>query len=111
MKMDRAERRRRTENKVKQREQLMSDLGMQQGTVYKRHREKIQESSGYMRDGNVSHFVACGYGTKTKNKNKRYGSKYNYSHHDAMQLVDDYDEDEEKYRRYEEPLIENDGWL
>ena len=42
MKMDRAERRRRTENKVKQREQLMSDLGMQQGTVYKRHREKLQ---------------------------------------------------------------------
>lgn len=62
----RAERRELTERKVRQRERLADDLGLQQGTVYQKHREKISMSSGYMRDGNVTHYVSAGYSHKPK---------------------------------------------
>ena len=47
-----------TERKLKQRERLIKSFGLQQGTLYEKHREKIYKSLGYMRDGNVRHFVA-----------------------------------------------------
>lgn len=45
--------------KLKRRKSLAVSLGLQQGTLYARHREKFQYSAGYVRDGNLRHFVAC----------------------------------------------------
>ena len=42
---------------------------MQGGTLYAKHRDKVSSSLGYMRDGNVSHYVSVGY-TKKYNRNK-----------------------------------------
>lgn len=61
-----AERRYLTERKLRQRELLAKNLGLQQGTLYQRHRDKISMSSGYMRDGNVTHYVAAGFHHKPK---------------------------------------------
>ena len=55
-----------TKRKVKQREQLAKNLGLQQGTLYQRHRDKISISSGYMRDGNVTHYVSARFHHKPK---------------------------------------------
>jgi len=56
--MDRGERRSRTSAVVKRRERLLRSLGTHGGTIYEKHREKVAGSSGYMRDGNVSHYAA-----------------------------------------------------
>ena len=47
----------------------MDNLGMQGGTLYAKHRDKVTNSLGYMRDGNVSHYVSVGY-TKKYDRNK-----------------------------------------
>lgn len=60
--MTRAKRRELTECKIKHRELMARDLGLQCGTVYARHREKVALSSHYMHKGNVSHYVSCGFG-------------------------------------------------
>lgn len=65
-----------TKRKVKQRERLAKNLGLQQGTLYQRHRDKISMSSGYMRDGNVTHYVAAGFHHKPK-RQKIQDIKYN----------------------------------
>lgn len=67
--MNKCERIRRTRVKLKQRKRLMDNLGMQGGTLYAKHRDKVTSSLGYMRDGNVSHYVSVGY-TKKYNRNK-----------------------------------------
>lgn len=67
--MNKCERIHRTHMKLKQRKRLMDSLGMQGGTVYAKHRDKVSNSLGYMRDGNVSHYVSVGY-TKKYNRNK-----------------------------------------
>lgn len=82
----RAERRNLTKRKLKQREKMKKDLGVQGGSLYEKHVEKVDKSLGYMRDGNVSHYVSCGFGVKTKNKNNEYGARHNYSPHDVRQL-------------------------
>lgn len=86
--MNRSERRYRTECKILHRANIMKWLGLQGGTLYEKHRKKIKNSLGYMRDGNVSHYVQCGFSKKTKNSSKRrtYGSSYNYSKHDLIQI-------------------------
>ena len=56
--MTRAERREVRNKKVAKRLSLMSDLGMQAGTLYEKHRDKVMHSGGYMSKGNVSHYVA-----------------------------------------------------
>lgn len=56
--MTRAERREVKNKKVAKRLRLMGNLGMQAGTLYARHRDKVQHSGGYMSKGNVSHYVA-----------------------------------------------------
>jgi hypothetical protein len=56
--MNRAERRNRREKKIAQRVSLMKAHGMQGGLLYERHRNKIQQSAGYMSKGNVTHYVA-----------------------------------------------------
>lgn len=57
-KVTRAERREVKNKKVAKRLRLMGNLGMQAGTLYARHREKVTHSGGYMSKGNVSHYVA-----------------------------------------------------
>lgn len=48
-----------TIRKIKRRERLASALGMQGGTLYEKHVEKFRASSGYVRDGNLRHYVSC----------------------------------------------------
>lgn len=94
-----AARRQKTENKLNQRKKLAKHFGWNGGLLYKRQREKITESTGYMRDGNVSHFVCCGGGIKTKTKNDHasyrckggYGKARHYSTNEQRQL-DDFNE-------------------
>lgn len=69
--MTRAERRRRTECKIKQRLHLAVKFGWQGGTMYERHVEKVKHSGGYMRDGNVTHYVACGWRRYYRRENKK----------------------------------------
>lgn len=77
--MNKCERIRRTSVKLEKRKKLMDSLGMQGGTLYAKHRDKISTSLGYMRDGNVSHYVSVGY-TKKYNRNKlrKHRSLRNY---------------------------------
>ena len=51
---------------------MMQAHGQQGGHLYEKHRRKIDSSLGYMRDGNVSHYVAVGFRPKTKDRD-RYG--------------------------------------
>ena len=73
--MTRDERRYRAARKIEQRRKLAKDFGLQQGTLYAKHRGKLDKSYGYLRCGNVSHFVAVGF--------KRHGT----SAHDLRQLL------------------------
>jgi len=83
--MSRDERRRRTRLKLLQREHLMEKLGLQSGLIYKRHREKIQHSSGYMRTGNVSHYASVRPTRKTRSRD-RYGSIYQPPKRDVVKI-------------------------
>ncbi len=82
--MRKEERQRRTKVKLEKRKRLMISLGLQPGLLYQRHREKIQVSVGYMRTGNVSHFVITAPRRKTRSR-KRYGHIYEPSIRDTMQ--------------------------
>ena len=94
--MTRGERRCRTARKIEKRERLKDAFGLRGGTLYERHQEKVGKSLGYMRDGNVTHFVRCGFGTKTRGRNTsrngafkgHYGKAMNYMPHDERQIVD-----------------------
>lgn len=76
--MSRAERIRRKRKKIAQRVALMHSLGMQAGTLYARHRGKINASSGYMSTGNVSHYAS----TKQRKKFNRYKDVMPYDEYD-----------------------------
>ncbi|MBR1455149.1 MAG: hypothetical protein IJ593_11005 [Lachnospiraceae bacterium] len=84
--MDRGERRRLTRLKALKRKKMASDFGFQGGTVYDKHVEKIKKSDGYMRDGNVRHYISVKHTIKTNNKNKEYGVKCNYSKRDKNRI-------------------------
>lgn len=60
-----------TIRKVKRRERLSKALGMQIGTIYERHVVKFQASTGYVRDGNLRHYVACNRKRKIHLKGRR----------------------------------------
>ena len=70
---NRAERRFMTRVKQHRREEMMRCHGQQSGLLYEKHRKKIDASTGYMRDGNLSHYVAVGFHQKTRDRN-RYGA-------------------------------------
>lgn len=76
-----ARRREEAARKMRRRSEMMRDHGKQGGLIYDRHRQKIDRSLGYMRDGNVSHYVSVGYRPKTKDRN-RYGPARRLSRHD-----------------------------
>lgn len=48
-----------TVRRVNRRKRLAKSLGMQMGTMYEKHVEKFKQSSGYVRDGNLRHYVSC----------------------------------------------------
>ena len=48
-----------TAKHIKRRERLAKSLGMQGGTLYEKHVEKFKSSLGYVRDGNLRHYVSC----------------------------------------------------
>ena len=68
--------------KMRRRSEMMRAHGQQGGLLYEKHRRKIDRSLGYMRDGNVSHYVSVGFRPKTKDRN-RYGPARRLSRHDA----------------------------
>ena len=81
-KKGRAERRKRTAAKMMQRAEMMRCHGQMSGGVHEKHRRKIDRSLGYMRDGNVSHYVSVGFRPKTKDRD-RYSPARRLSRHDA----------------------------
>ena len=99
MKAGRNERRIKTARKLAQRVLLKKKLGLQGGCIYERHREKIEVSAGYMRTGNVSHFVSVRPTRKTRSRD-RYGRVFSPSKRDAVRIenmndqVDSLDEDQ-----------------
>ena len=68
--------------KMRRRSEMMRAHGQQGGLIYERHRKKIDQSLGYMRDGNVSHYVSVGFRPKTKDRD-RYGPARRLSRHDT----------------------------
>ena len=86
-----ASRREATAHKLKQRGKIMRSLGQQIGSVYERHRRKIGRSLGYMRDGNVSHYVAVK--PKQKTKHNPYGKAKQLSRHDARLASAEFEEE------------------
>ena len=77
-----ARRREAAARKMRKRSEMMCAHGQQGGLIYEKHRRKIDRSLGYMRDGNVSHYVAVGFRPKTKDRD-RYGPARRLSRHDA----------------------------
>ena len=67
---------------MRRRGELMRIHGQQGGRIFERHRRKIDRSLGYMRDGNVSHYVSVGFRPKTKDR-ERYGPARRLSRHDT----------------------------
>ena len=95
--MSSLDRRSKTERKIKQRERMMKNFGLNEGTTFAKHRAKVRKSAGYMKDGNVSHFVSVRASKKTKVSGHRrwsgpsykrafYRAKFNYSVHDERQV-------------------------
>ena len=97
----RAQRRKNTYKKLKKREKMLETFGKRDGTLYEKHREKIDESLGYMRDGNVSHYANVGWKkTRTKNSSRRgtpaslrYGSRHAYKASDLRKILKEEDDD------------------
>lgn len=85
MKAVRSDRRWKTNRKLAQRIRLKNEIGLCGGIVYKKHREKIEESAGYMRTGNVSHYVQVKSTRKTRSRD-RYGRVYTPAKKDAVKL-------------------------
>ena len=68
--------------KMRRRGEMMRAHGQQGGLLYEKHRRKIDRSLGYMRDGNVSHYVSVGFRPKTKDRD-RHGPARRLSRHDT----------------------------
>jgi len=77
-----ARRREMAARKMRRRGEMMLAHGQQGGLLYEKHRRKIDRSLGYMRDGNVSHYVSVGFRPKTKDRD-RYGPARRLSRHDT----------------------------
>ena len=86
----RALRRKRTAQKQIKRQGMMRTLGKQIGLDYDRHVEKVERSSGYMRDGNVSHYVATKPTLKTRDRS-RMGPPFLPPHRDRKRMLDNVD--------------------
>ena len=81
-----AERRELTKKAIAKRTKLLKSLGTQSGTIYEKHVAKINKSFGYMRDGNLTHYAACGFNEKTRSKSRR-GKSFRFKHSDALRAL------------------------
>ena len=81
----RKKRRRAAQLKLQQRTRLMHELGLQGGCLYAKHREKIQRSCGYMRTGNVRHYVNTHPRRKTRSRDQ-YGAVFTPPKRDIMRI-------------------------
>ena len=90
-----ARRREAVARKMRRRREMMQAHGQQGGLLYEKHRRKIDQSLGYMRDGNVSHYVSVGFRPKTKDRD-RYGPARRLSRRDTR-LEDALREQEESH--------------
>ena len=77
-----ARRREAVARKMRRRSEMMRAHGQQGGLLYEKHRRKIERSLGYMREGNVSHYVSVGFRPKTKDRD-RYGPAKRLSRRDT----------------------------
>lgn len=77
-----ARRREAAARKMRRRSEMMRAHGQQGGLLYEKHRRMIDQSLGYMRDGNVSHYVSVGFRPKTKDRD-RYGPARRLSRRDT----------------------------
>lgn len=59
-----------TNRKLQKRVRLLHIFGARQGTLYQNQREKLDVSFGYMRDGNVTHYVQVGFHGKTRDRTR-----------------------------------------
>lgn len=60
---------------LQRRIRLSKALGLQMGTLYAKRREKLSKSYGYLRDGNLRHYVACYPKRPIHVKGKRFVTK------------------------------------
>lgn len=76
-----------TNRKLQKRVRLLHIFGARQGTLYQNQREKLDVSFGYMRDGNVTHYVQVRFHGKTRDRT-RYGKVLKWSHSDQIKIFD-----------------------
>lgn len=83
---NRANRRYIKNKKIQKREKLLKELGTRGGTLFEKHIDKINKSSGYMsKHGNYTHYGnKSHYGPKTNSKD--YGPAKRWSHKDKQQI-------------------------
>lgn len=74
-----------TNRKIQKRVRLLRIFGVRQGTAYNKQREKLAVSYGYLRDGNVTHYIQVGFSEKTRDRN-RYGKVLKWSHSDQIKI-------------------------
>lgn len=88
--MTAAERRRRRFRKIKQRERIIAASGLQQGSLYDRHKEKIETNTGYLaKHGTILHYAKGTKPVSQKTRNKKsYSGTENWSHKDRQRLDD-----------------------
>ena len=86
--MDSQERYRRRQRKIKRSKRIIQAAGLQGGTIYERHRRKIEQNDGYLaKHGTLLHYAR---GTKKPSQKTRDRSSFqgtnNWSKKDTVQL-------------------------
>ena len=96
--MTASERRYRRHKKIQSRQRIINQSGLRGGTLYEKHREKIQENNGYLaKHGTVLHYAN---GTKRPTQKTRdrdsFAGTNNWQKKDSAQLQS-MDEDLKEY--------------
>ena len=76
-----------TNRKLQKPVRLLDIFGARQGILYQNQKEKLDVSFGYMRDGNVTHYVQVGFNGKTRDRN-RDRMVLKWSHSDQIKIFD-----------------------
>lgn len=85
---------------IEKREEIIKNSGFKQGTIYKKHRDKIRNSgAGYMAKHGVLLHYANGYSRASQKvrDRKSYNGTNNWSRHDIKQM-DSMDEQVDSYK-------------
>lgn len=91
---DRGKRRALGLKKQRRREKLLHQLGEQPGVIYLKHIKKVNDSSGYMRDGNLGHYALTKPAKKTRDRN-RYGAVLKLCKRDAVKRAEQEQQEDE----------------